>query len=72
MPLMAAHILRAIRTRGASMKTLRVLMLLIAASGMAGAEGAEPRSLAAVRFLVGSWQGEAQGEPGKRHRRAQL
>ena len=47
------------------MKNLRVLMLLIAASGFAGTEAAKPDPWQPVRFLLGSWQGEAQGEPGK-------
>jgi len=40
-------------------------MLLIAASGVAGAEGAKPDPWQPLRFLLGNWQGEAQGEPGR-------
>jgi hypothetical protein len=51
--------------RGIRMKSAFILLMLVASSTAGIAGYAKPDHWSPVRFLLGNWQGEAQGEPGK-------
>ena len=61
---MSAHILRAMLGK-TNKKPMLAMWLLIAASSVIVAGEAGPDPWALVRFMLGNWQGEAQGDPGK-------
>jgi len=61
---MAAHILRDMLGK-TNKKPMLATWLLIAASSVTVAGEAGPDPWAPVRFMLGKWQGEAQGDPGK-------
>lgn len=61
---MPAHILRAMPGK-TNKKPMLAMWLLIAASSVIAAGEAAPDPWAPVRFMLGNWQGEAQGDPGK-------
>lgn len=47
------------------MKKLPLLLVLLAMAGITGVPAAEGDAWSPLRFLLGNWQGEAQGEPGR-------